>query len=84
MHKAEAMRTGKRRLWLNQEAGRPGFRRREVCAYGCRAGSSNCSSALRAVVGVRSRPALISVEPAGRACAVAAAGEDGGGRRGGA
>lgn len=75
---------GKRRLCLNQEAGLQGFRRRRICDYGGRVGPSYSGPAFLAAVGVRLRPSLISVEPAGQACAVAAAGEDGGGRRGGA
>lgn len=69
---------------MNQEAGQQGFRRRAACDYGGRAGSFDSSPALRAAVGARPRPALVSFGLAGQACAVAAAEEDGGGRRGGA
>lgn len=69
---------------MNQEAGQQDFRCRGVCKYGGQAGSRAFSFALRAAVGVLSCPALVNVKPTGQACAVAAAGEDGGGRRGGA
>lgn len=52
--------------------------------YGGRAGLWDFGFALPAAVSLRPCPALVSVKPAGQACAVAAAGEDGGGRRGGA
>lgn len=69
---------------MNQEAGQRDFRCRGICEYGGRAGLRYFCFALRAAVGVLPCPALVSVKPAGQACAVAAPGEDGGGRHRGA
>lgn len=69
---------------MNPEAGQRDFRCRGLCEYGGCTGQGDSGFAFRTAVSVLPCPALVSVKPAGQACAVAAAGEDGGGRRGGA